>query len=170
MILLLMGVCGTGKTTIGTLLSARTGWQFADADDYHPEANRAKLQRGEPLTDEDRAPWLQTLHRLLLGWHQQGTSGILACSALKEAYREILRGPLSTDELRVVLLEGPPDLIAARLAGRQHAYMNPALLGSQLATLELPADGDAARVSIASEPERVCETILGLLRQPAFRL
>src|SRR5271168_4803722 len=90
MIVILMGVTGTGKTTIGTLLSQRTGWQYAEGDNYHSEANKAKMHAGIPLTDEDRAPWLAVLHELLHGWYQKGESGILACSALKQSYRDTL--------------------------------------------------------------------------------
>ena len=90
MILIVMGVSGSGKTTLAKTLAKLTGWQFAEGDDYHSEANRQKMHSGIPLTDEDRAPWLATLHELILQWHQRGENGILTCSALKQAYRETL--------------------------------------------------------------------------------
>src|SRR5271156_391582 len=105
MIVILMGVTGTGKTTIGTLLSQRTGWPYAEGDDYHSEANKAKMHAGIPLTDEDRKPWLATLHQLLLGWYEGGTSGILGCSALKQSYRDALTPQIPALNIRFILLE-----------------------------------------------------------------
>jgi gluconokinase len=140
-IVVLMGVSGSGKTTIGTLLAERAGAVFADGDDYHPVANKAKMAAGIPLTDEDRLPWLRDLNRLLMQWHVAGMKGVLACSALKESYRQTLSMGLSEGEIQFVLLDGSPELIAARLAMRRHEYMNPSLLESQFNALELPQHG-----------------------------
>jgi len=155
-IVVLMGVSGAGKTTIGTALAELAGVAFADADDFHLAANRAKMAAGFALTDEDRAPWLETLNGLLGGWFRAGAGGVLACSALKETYRATLGAGLPARAIQFVLLEGSRELIAARLAARHHVYMNPALLDSQLATLEAPVDAlaivnDRAPEVIAAE-------------------
>ncbi len=144
MIVVLMGVSGSGKTTIGTLLAQRAGAMFADADDYHPLANKQKMAAGHALDDNDRQPWLEVLNRLMQGWFQAGESGVLACSALKEKYRQTLHAGMPQDALHFVLLAGSRELIAARLLARQHEYMNPNLLDSQLKTLEPPAESEAA--------------------------
>lgn len=136
MIVVLMGVSGSGKTTIGEAIRTQTGAVFADADDYHSAANKAKMAAGHPLTDEDRQPWLETLNRLMLEWGQAGTDGVLACSALKEKYRDTLGDDLPSNALHFVLLDAPKEMIVGRLAARRHEYMNPKLLDSQLATLE----------------------------------
>jgi gluconokinase len=140
MIVVVMGVTGSGKTTIGELLAERLGAEFADGDDYHPLANKQKMAAGHPLTDADREPWLEELNRLLRRWLETGKSGVLACSALKASYRTILESGLPESEVTFVLLEGSKELIAQRLAHRTHEYMNPNLLDSQLATLETPSD------------------------------
>jgi gluconokinase len=158
MIVIVMGVTGTGKTTIGRLLSERTGWQFAEGDDFHSEANKKKMHAGIPLTDEDRAPWLAALHELLYGWSQRGDSGILACSALKQGYRETLISGILDDAYRFVLLQVSREHLAERLAHRANHYMNPALLDSQFATLEMPSD--ALVVSDEGTPEETVELIL----------
>lgn len=164
MIVVLMGVSGSGKTTIGTLLAQREGVQFADADDYHSPANKAKMAAGHPLTDEDRAPWLETLNQLMRGWYEAGKGGVLACSALKEAYREKLVSGMPKNTVRFVLLDGSRELIAGRLAQRHHEYMNPKLLDSQFATLECPAD--AIRVVNDRPPDQVVDSILAQLQEP----
>jgi gluconokinase len=158
MIVLLMGVSGSGKTTIGQLLAEEMGAVFADADDYHSPANKARMAAGIPLTDADRAPWLDILHGLLEGWHDSGTSGILACSALKAAYRVTLTRGLPDGAVRLVWLDASKQLLAGRLAHREHHYMNPALLDSQLATLEPPPD--ALHVINDRAPGVVVEGIL----------
>ncbi len=158
MIVILMGVTGTGKTTIGKMLSSRTGWQFAEGDDYHSEANKQKMHAAIPLTDEDRAPWLASLHTVLDGWFQKRESGILACSALKEAYRETLSANIPQDACRFVLLKVSREHLEERLKGRPNHFMNPALLDSQFATLETPSD--ALTVSAEGTPEQTVELIL----------
>ena len=147
-----MGVSGTGKTTLGHMLSASIGWPFLDGDDFHPAANKAKMAAGTPLTDEDRAPWLAILHRKITEYVNAGKPMILACSALRTQYRAILRGDLSPDQVQFALLEAAPEIIAGHLRGRHHQYMNPNLLGSQLATLEHPGD-EAWTISVAGSPQ-----------------
>lgn len=163
MILIVMGVTGSGKTTIGKLLANRMGAVFADADGYHPPRNLAKLASGTPLTDEDRQPWLERLNGLLLQWQEQQTGGVLACSALKDAYRATLTRGLPEGAARFVLLEGSRALIAERLAHRREHFMNPALLDSQFATLEDPG-GDALRVSNDGTPDQTVDAVLSQLR------
>ena len=163
MILVLMGVSGVGKTTIGKLLAARTGWKFEDADDYHSEENRRKMAGGIPLTDADRGRWLSTLHERMLQYSQKGESVILACSALKQQYREVLAGGFAKNEMRFVYLQAPASLINERMKSRHHPYMNPDLLDSQLATLEVPSN--AWSVSVSGRPEESVEEILTRLRE-----
>jgi gluconokinase len=150
MILIVMGVSGSGKTTLAKTLAKLTGWQFAEGDDYHSEANRQKMHSGIPLTDEDREPWLETLHTLILKWYQSGENGVLTCSALKRAYRETLTADLPVAVYRFVLAEAPKEVIAQRMKARQH-FMPAELLDSQIATLEAPAD--AVHVSALDPPE-----------------
>lgn len=158
MIVVLMGVSGSGKTTIGTLLAQRTNTIFADADDYHPAANKEKMRAGIPLNDDDRQPWLDILNGLLRGWYQAGEGGVLACSALKEKYRQTLSAGLPPNAIAFVWLDGDKELLSERLAGRHHEYMNPKLLESQFATLEPPKD--ALRVVNDCPPEQVVNEIL----------
>jgi gluconokinase len=163
MILVLMGVSGSGKTTIGTLLAQRTGWTFADADDYHPLANKQKMASGQPLNDDDRAPWLKILNTLILKWQAEGTGGILACSALKASYRDTLASGVTPGTIHFVFLDGSEELIAQRLAGRSHEFMNPKLLQSQMATLERPQG--AIHVSIDQPEEKIVEQVLASISQ-----
>jgi gluconokinase len=158
MIVVLMGVTGSGKTTIGTLLAERTGAVFADEDDYHPLANKQKMAAGIPLNDDDREPWLEELNRLMKGWFRAGKNGVLACSALKEKYRRTLVSEMPAGAVTFVLLDGSKELLAERLAARKHEYMNPKLLESQLETLERPAD--AVRIVNDRAPEDVVSEIL----------
>jgi gluconokinase len=115
-----MGVSGLGKTTIGKVLAARTGWKFKDADDYHSEDNRKKMAAGTPLTDADREPWLTALHERMLQHSHEGENVILACSALKRRYRELLAGGFAKDEMRFVYLHATDALIKERLKARDH--------------------------------------------------
>jgi gluconokinase len=140
MIAILMGVTSSGKSTIAHELVALTGWKFAEGDDYHSEANRQKMHAGIPLTDEDRIPWLASLHEVILGWFRNGDSGVLTCSALKQSYRDQLVKDLPHDACRFVLLDVPIQVLRERISHRPGHFMNPALLDSQIATLELPQD------------------------------
>jgi gluconokinase len=157
MIIMLMGVSGSGKTTIGQQLAEALGWPFYDGDQFHPQANIAKMQQGIPLTDADRWPWLHTLRAQIATWIHQGVSAVLACSALKQGYREYLL--IDEAEVKLVYLKGDYDLIRARLAQRHGHFMPPALLASQFAALEEPER--AVVVDIAHPPE----TIVALIRQ-----
>ena len=161
MIVIVMGVSGSGKTTIGTLLARRSNATFADADDFHPLANKQKMAAGHPLTDEDRQPWLETLNHLMQGWAAAGTHGVLACSALKQSHRATLSSGLAPTSLCWVFLDGSPALIASRLAARHHEFMNPGLLTSQLQTLEPPAG--ALRVVNDRTPDEVVDEIIAAL-------
>ena len=137
MIIILMGVSGAGKTTIGRALAEELHWRFSEGDDYHSAANIAKMHAGIPLTDEDRAPWLQALRHAITGWLASGDNVVLTCSALKASYREILQ---VSPQVKFVYLRGSFNLIAQRLASRHGHYMDPHLLGSQFETLEEPKD------------------------------
>jgi gluconokinase len=152
---LVMGVSGSGKSTIGKALADRMDWIFADADDYHPPANREKMSRGEPLTDEDRQPWLERLHDLIAEHALEQKAIVLACSALKEKYREILVGDL--EGVALVFLRGDAELIAERMRQREH-FMPVSLLETQLATLEPPTN--AIIVDIAQPLEIMLEQVI----------
>ncbi|HTZ59126.1 MAG TPA: gluconokinase [Acidobacteriaceae bacterium] len=158
MILVLMGVTGSGKTTIGQLLAAETGWRYADADDFHSEANKAKMHAGIPLTDQDREPWLQSLHQLLLGWYEAGISGILGCSALKKSYRDELTPQIPAVNIRFILLDVPRPVLEERLRERKNHYMNPDLLQSQLDALEITPD--LMQVCADGPPQKIVQDIL----------
>jgi carbohydrate kinase (thermoresistant glucokinase family) len=136
MIVVLMGVCGSGKTTVGEALAAALGWPFHDADGFHPPANVAKMAAGTPLTDDDRWPWLDRIAAEMRRVDDAGRHAVLACSALKDAYRERIA---RAGDVRFVYLRGDYATIAGRLAARQHAYMPASLLESQFAALEEPA-------------------------------
>ena len=143
-----MGVAGSGKTTVGQLLSRELGWAFADADDFHPAANVEKMRRGIPLTDEDRAPWLDALRQLLVGWISEEKNGVLACSALKQSYRDALAvGP----EVKIVYLKGSPALLRERVVSRHGHYMKAGMLESQFRALEEPKDAISVDVSASAE-------------------
>jgi gluconokinase len=155
MIVVLMGVTGSGKTTVGKVLAADLGWTFCDADDYHSAANIEKMRRGIPLTDDDRKPWLQALAKLIDDARDKGENVVLACSALKHAYQEYLRHHL--DVVHYVFLTGSAELIEKRLAARKGHFMNPDLLASQFEILEPP--DEAIRVDVSGTPEEIAAEI-----------
>ena len=154
-----MGVTGSGKTTIGRQLAQELGWQFYDADDYHPRANVEKMSRGVPLDDDDRAPWLELLRDLIRTCLERGDSAVLACSALKADYRTQL---LSDERVKLVYLKGDFALIQERLAGRRGHFMKSDLLASQFTALEEPQQG--VRVDVAASPEEIIKEIRAQLR------
>jgi carbohydrate kinase (thermoresistant glucokinase family) len=156
MVVVLMGVSGAGKTEVGTRLAQVLGGTFAEGDDYHPKTNVEKMRAGVPLDDADRQPWLETLSREIGNWLDAGRTMVLACSALKQRYRDILKA--GRPGVRFVHLEGDADLIRARLAGRRGHYMPASLLESQLAALEEPAD--AITVGIEGKPEAIVAEIM----------
>jgi gluconokinase len=154
MIVIVMGVVGAGKTTIGRLLAEQLRWEFADADDFHPPSNVEKIQRGISLSDEDRKPWLNRLREAITQWTAGERSVVLACSALKRSYRrELEAGP----EVRFVYLKGSADLIAARLRERQGHFAGEQILAGQFADLEEPET--AVTVEIASTPQQIVAEI-----------
>jgi gluconokinase len=141
-------VTGSGKTTVARALAAALGWRFLDADDFHPQANVRKMAAGTPLTDDDRWPWLGRLRDEMRAARESGESVVLACSALKQSYRELLS---EAGDVRYVFLDGSREVIERRIAARTHKYMPAALLQSQLDTLERPVD--ALNVDVALTPE-----------------
>jgi gluconokinase len=158
MIVVLMGVSGSGKTTIGAALAARLHWVFADADEFHSAQNKQKMAAGNALTDDQRAPWLKNLQQQISGWLAAHQSAVLACSALKQSYREALT---IHPDVRLVYLKGSYDLIAPRIRERVSHYATESLLSSQFATLEEP--GNALTIDINhSIPEIVDEICLRL--------
>lgn len=148
-IVVLMGVSGCGKTTIGRALAARLGWAFQEGDALHPPENVAKMAGGAPLTDADRAPWLRKIAAVIDGWRQANASGLVTCSALKRAYRDILIGDR---DVRLVYLCGDTATIAARLAARRDHFMPPGLLASQFATLEPPGNDERPVIAMINRP------------------
>jgi len=144
-----MGVAGSGKTTIARALAERLGWRFQEGDALHPPANVAKMSAGTPLTDDDRWPWLHAIAAVIDTWRTEGTNGIVTCSALKRAYRNILVG--NRPDVRLVHLAGDKPLIAARMAARKGHFMPTALLDSQFATLE-PPGGDESPIIVDIAP------------------
>lgn len=155
MIVVLMGVSGSGKTTVGRSLAERLDWEFIDGDEYHPEENIERMRNGQPLSDEDRVPWLHELARLIDRTHRKDENIVLACSALSRSSQEALRHDLA--DVRFVCLCGPDDLIAERLQSRTDHFMDPNLLQSQIDALDPP--DDALRVSIDGPPEQTADAI-----------
>jgi gluconokinase len=154
MVIVIMGVTGSGKTTIGRLLAAKLGWRYFDADDFHPSVNIEKMSSGKPLNDADRLPWLESLRTLVRGSLERNENCVLACSALKRSYRDYL---LLDDRVKLVYLKGEPQVIQSRLKQRQGHYMDPALLDSQFDILEEP--DPETEVLITSDPDEIVKTI-----------
>jgi carbohydrate kinase (thermoresistant glucokinase family) len=159
MVLILMGPMGCGKTTIGKMLAEKLDWPFYDGDDFHPKENVEKMRAGIALTDEDRKLWLNKLHANIQRWLKEKQNSILACSALKQAYRDRLGVDQNT--VRTVYLKGSHELLRKRIEERQHPYMDKNLLRSQLDTLEEPKDG--LTVDISATPETIVSIIMSRL-------
>jgi len=157
--LIVMGVSGCGKSSVAQALAARLGWDFYDADDFHPPENIAKMAAGIPLDDADRAPWLASLHAMIASCRQQDRPGVLACSALKERYRQTLCA--GNQGVQIVYLKGSYELILARMAARSGHYMRPQMLQSQFAALEEPVD--ALTVDITLSVDEIVEKVLAVL-------
>jgi gluconokinase len=154
MIIILTGVSGSGKTTVGRLLAREIGWTFYEGDDFHSEENVARMRRGTALTDEDRRPWLQAIRDLIWALLDREENAVIACSALKKSYRELLR---INDEVVFVYLKAEISLIQERLKGRSGHFMSPELLESQFEALEEP--DDALRIDAALPPEQIVRLI-----------
>ena len=152
-----MGPAGSGKTTVGELLAAQLSWEFADGDDFHPPANIAKMSQGIPLTDGDRLPWLQSIRDAMRQWQAQGKSAVVACSALKRTYRDLLGISTNAKGIKLVYLKGSYDLLLERLHSRKGHYMKEQMLTSQLADLEEPTG--AITIGISKSPEQIVSAI-----------
>ncbi len=160
--LVLMGVSGSGKSTVGVLLSQRLGWDMAEGDRLHPPENVDKMRRGVPLSDADRWPWLDRIGELLKGWASEGLSGLVTCSALKRAYRARLIA--ARPDLRFVYLKGSEALIAGRVGARRHEYMPASLLASQFDALEEPLpDEPVITIDASGTPGAEVEAIVEAL-------
>jgi gluconokinase len=158
-VLVLMGVSGSGKSTIASMLAQRLHWVYEDADWFHPKSNIEKMHHGEPLNDDDRGPWLHAIADWIDATRRAGEHGVVACSALKRVYRDILIG--DRRDVRLIFLKGDRDLIARRIAARADHFMPSTLLDSQFATLEEPqADEHPIVVSIVPHPREMVEAIV----------
>jgi carbohydrate kinase (thermoresistant glucokinase family) len=162
-VIVVMGVASSGKTSLGERLAERLGWPFRDADSFHPPENVAKMSSGTPLTDEDRKPWLAAIAAWIDELRTTGGNGIVTCSALKRAYREVIVG--DRPDVTLVYLRGSRELIGERMAARQHHFMPPALLDSQFATLEEPgADEKPLVVQVEASKEAIVAQVVRELR------
>jgi gluconokinase len=161
-VIVVMGVSGSGKSTVASMLAHRLHWTYEDADWFHPESNVEKMHHGEPLTDQDRWPWLRAIAAWIDNTRESGNHGVIACSALKHAYRDILVG--ERRDVRLVFLKGDRELIGRRIAARDDHFMPASLLDSQFAVLEEPAaDERPIVVSIAPHPREIVDNIVNAL-------
>jgi carbohydrate kinase (thermoresistant glucokinase family) len=164
MIVIVAGVSGSGKTTVGALLAGRLGWRFADADDFHPAANVEKMRAGIPLTDDDRWPWLRAIAAWMDERIARGEPAVVACSALKRSYRDLLLG--GRPDAQMVLLAPDREMLARRLAARHGHFFPEQLLGTQFIDLEPPeADEHVLTVVPAGDPQAIVEEIIALVWQ-----
>jgi len=162
-VVIVMGVSGSGKSTIGSLLAGRLQWEFEDGDWFHPPANVEKMHKGVALTDEDRWPWLHSIAAWIDRTRREGGHGVIACSVLKRPYRDVLIGDRT--DVRLVYLKGSEELIARRIATRHEHFMPPSLLHSQFAALEEPGpDENPITISIAPRPSEIVAQILSALK------
>ena len=167
-IAVIMGVSGSGKTTVAALVAAALGCQFQEGDDLHPAANVEKMRSGTSLTDDDRTPWLRKIAEVIDDWLAKGESGVLTCSALKRSYRDIIIGDRRT--VTLVYLKGPYELIRRRMAARHEHFMPLALLDSQFATLQEPTpDEHAIIVDVAGRPADIAAEIVHQLEMRSTR-
>jgi len=164
-IVVIMGVSGAGKTTIGQHLAKRLCWRFEEGDRLHPPANVARMKSGQPLTDADRAPWLTAIAEVINGWRSRGECGVITCSALKHSYRRIIID--DRRDVRLAYLEGSRELIAERLAARQGHFMPASLLDSQFATEPPGPDEHPIIIRIDRPIEEIAERIAGVLLSSA---
>ena len=158
-VIIIIGVSGSGKTTIGRLLSGELGWKYYEGDDFHPPANIEKLKHGVPLDDADRKPWLESLRDLIRNCLERGDSAVVACSALKQRYRDFL---LVDERVILIYLKGDYELIRQRLSKRRGHFLNPNLLDSQFAALEEPKT--AMQVDVSLSPAEIVKYIRSALR------
>jgi gluconokinase len=170
MIILVMGITGSGKTTVGQLLAERLHWEFADADDFHSAANKEKMHNGVPLTDADRQPWLLAIRDQIWRWIAANKNGVVTCSALKQSYRDLLLAPgeghaaADAREIKIVYLRGSYEVIAERVRARTGHFAGEELLSSQFAALEEPRD--AVTIDVDQPPEQIVDEALRRLHLP----
>ena len=164
-VIVMMGVSGSGKTTVGERLARRLGWPFKEGDDLHPPGNVARMERGVALTDADRAPWLAAVADWIDGWGRAGVSGVITCSALRRAYRRTLAD--GRPQVRFVYLKADAALLRDRLAARAGHFMPPSLLASQLADLEPPTADEAIAIDAGPAVDAQVESIVEALATPA---
>jgi gluconokinase len=162
-VVVVMGVAGSGKSTVGPLIAEALGGDYAEGDQFHPPANIAKMSSGQPLDDADRLPWLEAMARAIRDWRAKERPTILACSALKQRYRDILTG--GSDEVRFVFIKGSPELIAGRIGARKGHFMPTTLLDSQFRTLEEPSADAAIVVDAAQSPAAIAAAAIAALRR-----
>ena len=161
-----MGVSGSGKSTVGELIARKLGAHYAEGDSFHPPENVEKMRGGHPLNDDDRAPWLEAMAAAIRAWNARGETVVLSCSALKRRYRDVLR---TGGKVQFIHFAGDKDLIAGRLTGRKGHYMPPSLLDSQFAALEPPGEDEAITIGIDGTPEEIAARALDALSSRAER-